>query len=138
MTYELTLLAWNVVLLVALIILSSNANVMTMGMAWGIGNRDEPATTTGWGARTKRAYLNHLENLLCFGLLVLIAHAANIHSDLTILAAQLFLAGRVAHAIVYIAGWTFLWIRTLVYFVALIGTILMAYAVLTTAPMMAA
>ncbi len=138
MTIELTMLAWSTVLLIVLIMISSNANVMAMGMAWGFGNRDEPPKVTGWGARARRTYLNHLENLLIFGLLILIAHLANVHTPLTVLGAQLFLAARIVYAGLYIAGISALGSRTLAYFVGLIGTLMIAYAVLSAAPIAAA
>ena len=138
MTYELTALAWSAVMLIALIMISANANTMSMGMAWGLGNRDEPANVTGWAARARRTYLNHLENLLSFGLLVIVAHLAGVHSGMTVLGAQLFLFGRLAYSAIYIAGITTLGVRTLAYFVALIGTLMIAYAILTAAPVAAA
>jgi uncharacterized MAPEG superfamily protein len=134
MTIELTMLAWSTVLLIVLIVISANANVMAMGMAWGFGNRDVPANVTGWGARARRTYLNHLENLLIFGLLVILAHLANVHSDLTVIGAQLFLAARIVYAALYIAGISAMASRTLAYFAGLAGTIMIAYAVLTAAP----
>ena len=137
MTIELSMLAWSSVLLIVLIMISANANLAAMGMAWGIGNRDEPSAATGWGARARRTYLNHLENLVIFGLLVIVAHLANVHSDLTVMGAQLFLAARIAYAAVYIAGISAMGIRTLAYFVGLVGTLMIAYAVLFTSPMAA-
>ena len=77
---------------------------MAMGMEWGFGNRDEPSTVSGWGARARRTYLNHMENLLIFGLLVIVAHLGNVHSDLTVMGAELFLAARIVYAALYIAG----------------------------------
>lgn len=134
MTIELTMLAWSTVLLIVLIVISANANVMAMGTAWGFGNRDVPANVTGWGARARRTYLNHLENLLIFGLLVILAHLANVHSDLTVIGAQLFLAARIVYAALYIAGISAMASRTLAYFAGLAGTIMIAYEVLRVAP----
>lgn len=134
MTIELTMLAWSTVLLIVLIMTSANANLMAMGMEWGVGNRDEPSTVTGWGARARRTYLNHMENLLIFGLLVIVAHLGNVHSDLTVMGAQLFLAARIVYAALYIAGISAMGSRTLVYFAGLVGTVMIAYAVLTAAP----
>ena len=134
MTIELTMLAWSTVLLIVLIMTSANANVMAMGMEWGFGNRDEPSNVSGWGARARRTYLNHLENLVIFGLLILIAHLANVHTPLTVMGAQLFLAARIVYAGLYLAGISALGSRTLAYFVGLIATLMIAYAVLTAAP----
>jgi len=134
MTLELTVLAWSTVLLIVLIMTSANANLMAMGMEWGIGNRDEASSVTGWGARARRTYLNHLENLVIFGLLIIVAHLANVHTELTVLGAQLFLAARIVYAAVYIAGISAMGIRTLAYFVGLVSTLMIAYAVLTAVP----
>lgn len=134
MTIELTMLAWSTVLLIVLIMTAANANMMAMGMGWGLGNRDEPSTATGWGARARRTYLNHLENLLIFGLLVIVAHLANVHSDLTVIGAELFLGARIIYALLYISGITAMGARTLAYFVGLVGTLMIAYAVLTAVP----
>jgi uncharacterized MAPEG superfamily protein len=134
MTIELSMLAWSTVLLIVLIMTSANANVMAMGMEWGFGNRDEPSTVSGWGARARRTYLNHLENLVIFGLLILVAHLANVHSDLTVMGAELFLGARIVYAVLYISGISALASRTLAYFAGLVGTLMIAYAVLTAVP----
>ncbi len=132
MTVELSAIAYSAILMLVLIIISAGANVVTMGQPWGIGNREDTPPSSGFAGRAKRAYMNLLEQLMIFSALVITAHIAGIHSYLTVLAAQLFLAGRVAHAIVYLAGWTFISIRTLVWTVALVGTIIMAYVVVTS------
>ena len=134
MTVELTILAWSTVLLIVLIIISANANVMAMGLEWGLSNRDVPANLTGWGARARRTYLNHVENLLSFGLVVIVAHLGNVHSDLTVLGAKLFLAARIVYSVLYITGISALASRTLAFFAGLAGTIMIAYAVLTAVP----
>ncbi|MSP41794.1 MAG: MAPEG family protein [Alphaproteobacteria bacterium] len=134
MTVELTILAWSTVLLIVLILISANANIMAMGLEWAIGNRDTPANVSGWGARARRTYLNHLESLLVFGLLVIVAHLGNVHTSLTVLGAQLFLGARIIYAVLYIAGVSALASRTLAFFVGLTGTIMIAYAVLTAVP----
>jgi len=137
MTIELTMLAWSTVLLIVLIMISANANLMAMGMEWGLGNRDEPSKVSGWGARARRTYLNHLENLLIFGLLIIVAHLANVHSDLTVIGAELFLGARIVYAILYISGISTMGARTLAYFAGLVGTLMVAYAVLTAVPAVA-
>lgn len=137
MTVELSVIAYSAVLLLVLIIISAASNVTAMGQAWGVSNREDTPPSDGFKGRAKRAYMNLLEQLVIFSLLVITAHIAGIHSSLTVLAAQLFLAGRIAHAIVYLAGWTFISIRTLVWVVALVGTIIMAYEVLTSGALMA-
>lgn len=132
MTVELTAIVWSGILLLVLILVSAFGNVGAMGHAWGIGNREEQAPSTGWQGRAKRAYMNLLEQLVVFSALAIPAHLAGIHTGLTVLGAQLFLAGRIAHAIVYLLGWTFISIRTLVWLVAVVGTVIFAYAVVSS------
>ncbi len=67
-------------------------------------------------------------------MLVIIAHLANVHTELTVMGAQLFLAARIVYAGLYIAGISAMASRTLAYFAGLIGTIMIAYAVLTAVP----
>ncbi len=136
MTVELTALVWSGVLLFVLILISAFASVRAMGQPWGIGNRDEAVPSAGFAGRAKRAYMNLLEQLVVFAAIAIPAHAAGIHTGLTVLAAQLFLAGRIAHAIVYLAGWTFISIRTLVWLVAIVGTGIYIYAVVTSGTLM--
>tara|TARA_R110000868_G_scaffold8744_6_gene44732 strand:- start:2619 stop:3050 length:432 start_codon:yes stop_codon:yes gene_type:complete len=138
MTVELSAIAYGGILLLLLIIISAASNVIAMGQPWGVGNREDTPPSDGFKGRAKRAYMNLLEQLVVFSAIAIPAHLAGIHSGLTVLAAQLFLAGRVAHAIVYLAGWTFVSIRTLVWVVALVGTFIYAYAVLTSGLLMIA
>lgn len=138
MTVELSAIAYSGILLLLLIIISAASNVVAMGQPWGVGNRENAPSADGFKGRAKRAYMNLLEQLVVFSAIAIPAHLAGIHSSLTVLAAQLFIAGRVAHAIVYLAGWTFISIRTLVWTVALVGTFIYAYAVLTSGLLMIA
>ncbi|MEX0838414.1 MAG: MAPEG family protein [Parvibaculum sp.] len=130
MTIELWSLVWGGVLLFILILLSANANVSAMGMGWGISNRDQAATTTGWGARARRAYLNHLENLLIYASIAVPAHLAGVSTELSILGAQIFIIARILYAIIYVAGWTVLGIRTIAWFAGVVGTALIFIALL--------
>ncbi|MGV8997073.1 MAG: MAPEG family protein [Parvibaculaceae bacterium] len=132
MTVELSAIVYAGALLLLLILISAATNVSAMGQAWGTGNREAQPSAEGLKGRAKRAYMNLLEQLVVFSALAIPAHIAGIHSSMTILAAQLFIVGRVLHAIVYLAGWTFISIRTLVWVVALVGTFIMAYEVLTS------
>jgi len=131
MPFELSVLVWSAAILFILIAISANANVAAMGLQWGIGNRDEASTATGAGPRAKRAYMNLLENLLIYACLVIPAHLAGIHTELTVLGAQLFLIGRIAHALVYVIGLTFLGIRTIAWVVAVIGYLIIFYQIVT-------
>ena len=132
MTIELWVLVWSSVLMFALIAMTSSGNLMTMGMAWGLGNRDEASTAPGWMARARRAYLNLLENLVLYGGIAVPAHLAGVHNEMTILGAQIFLIARLVHAATYVAGLTVLGVRTLAYFAGVIGTALILVELLKT------
>ena len=71
-----------------------------------------------------------LENLVLFAILVLVAaKAAACSNGMTLLGAQLFFWGRVAHAALYVAGIP--WARTAAWGVSVIGLILIALQLLT-------
>lgn len=124
MSAELSMLMWSGALLLVLILTSANANLMSMGLTWGIGNRDETATPPAWGARAKRAYMNLMENLVVFAAVLLPVSLSGISNDMTVLGAQIFLVSRLVHAAVYVAGITVLGIRTLAYFGGIAGTVI--------------
>jgi uncharacterized MAPEG superfamily protein len=121
MSVELWSLVWGGLLLFILILLSANANVSAMGLGWGIGNRDEAAKTVGWGARARRAYLNHLENLLIYACFAIPLVMTGLSTSTSVLGAQIFIIARVLYAIVYVAGITVAGIRTLLWLGGVIG-----------------
>ncbi len=112
MSVEMWSLVWGGLLLFVLIVLSANANVSAMGMGWGIGNRDQAATTTGWGARARRAYLNHIENLLIYACFAIPLVMAGARSSPSVPGAQIFIIARVLSAILYVPGLTVARVRT--------------------------
>lgn len=133
MAVELWSLVWGGLLLFILIVMSANANVKAMGMDWGIGNRDQPATTGGWGGRARRAYLNHLENLLIYASFAVPLAMIGGSSSLSILGAQIFIIARVLYAIIYVAGLTAGGIRTIVWLGGVIGYAMVFIALIQAA-----
>lgn len=119
MTTELWMLVWSGVLLFVLIAIAATASMLAKGLGWVAGNRDDQAPSTGWPGRASRVYHNMLETLPIFIILVAAAHLANIHTPSTVLGAQLYLGGRVAHAVIYYLGIAYL--RTLAWVVAVAG-----------------
>jgi uncharacterized MAPEG superfamily protein len=73
----------------------------------------------GWGGRAQRAHRNMLENLVLFAIVVFAARLTNVSNAVTLLGAQLFFFGRIAHALLYIAGIP--WLRTVAWLVSVIG-----------------
>ena len=128
MSIELTMLCASVALLIVLVLIQANAGVMAQGLWPMAGNRDNLGPPSVWQARTKRCVDNHREGLLMFAPLILVAGLTNTSTDLTVYGAQLFFYSRVAHAVVYLAGWPY--IRPLFWGIGLIGTIMVFIALM--------
>lgn len=105
MTPELTYLAYTILLLFIVVMIQASANIRTHGGVVLANNRDNLGPPSAFGARAKRNVENLRENLWFFAPLVLIAAVANISNQWTVLGAQVFFWARVAHAIIYLAGW---------------------------------
>jgi len=125
MTPELTYLLWSTVLTFVLVLIAASGAQSQVGLEKLAGNREDMPDITGWAGRAQRAHLNMLENLILFAILVLVAHAAGIRNGMTLMGAQLFFWGRLAHAVLYIAGIT--WARTAAWCVSVIGLILIGW-----------
>ena len=122
MSLELQLLVCAVALTVIQVVVAVLGSITQVGMPPLMGNREGIAEFTGWVGRAHRAHRNMLESLVLFAVLVLVAQAAGVHNAMTTLGAQLFIWGRLAFAIIYIAGIPYL--RTAAWTVALVGMVL--------------
>lgn len=122
MTPDLKLLAWSVALTFIQVVIAAAAANQQVGFAALAGNRDRLPELTGFAGRAKRAHRNMLENLPLFIALVFAAHLANQVNGTTLLGCQLFFWGRVAHAIIYLAGIAYL--RTVAWAVSVVGMLL--------------
>ena len=122
MTPELSLLVWAVALAFAQMLVAVSGATLQVGMPSLAGNRDNLPALTGWAGRARRAHRNMLENIVLFAALVLVAHAAGISNAMTLLGAQLFFWGRLAHAVIYVAGIP--WLRTAAWAVSAVGLVL--------------
>lgn len=119
MTIELTMLAWSVALLLALVLIQAVAGVRSQGLMPLANSRDGLPAPTGFHARMLRVVDNHREGLTLFAPVVLAAAVADIHSATTVLGTQIFLGARVAHAVVYMLGLPL--IRPLIWAVGIVG-----------------
>lgn len=124
MSTELTMLAASAVLTFLLAFPSVIALILTKGLPFAAGNRDEAYTLPVWAERSVRAHRNMLESLPVFIALVAVAELGGITNETTALGATLFWWGRVAHAIVYIAGIP--WVRTAAFGVSFVGLAMIA------------
>ena len=122
MTPELFYLLWSVALTVVLVLVATLGATQQLGLPTLAGNRENLPEMTGWAGRAERAHRNMLESLVLFAILVLAARALNISNGMTVLGAQLFFWGRVAHAALYIAGIP--WLRTAAWLLSVVGLVL--------------
>lgn len=124
MSTDLMLLVWSVLLTFAQMLVAAMGSNSQVGLATLAGNRDNLPAFTGWAGRAHRAHRNMLENIVLFAALVLVAHVAGKANATTALGAQLFFWGRLAYAVVYVAGVP--WLRTGLWVVSVIGMALIA------------
>ena len=122
MTTELTLLAWAVALTLVQAATAIVGATTQFSLGTLVGNRETPVEGKGWVGRAQRAHRNMLESLVPFAALVLIVNGAAVSNHITVLGAELFLVGRIAYALIYLAGIP--WLRTGVWSVSLAGMLM--------------
>ena len=111
MTSDLTSLTW-VVALNAIMWMPYIVNtIMVRGIMDAVGYPEEPKELSGWATKMKAAHYNAVENLVVFAALVLIANAAGVSNDVTVMAAKVYFWARVVHLISYTMAIP--WVRTL-------------------------
>ncbi len=103
MTTELTMLAWSAALTAVLWIPYVLVAILRHGPVATL-TYTAPSEDEGWYNRAKAAHRNAVENLVPFGALVLVAHAAGVSNEETALAAVTYFWARVAHVIVCTLG----------------------------------
>ena len=130
MTTDLSMLVWSCVLAIVLPNLYVTGLISSRGgLAWGLGNREQPFTgEPAWSIRGRKAHANLIENLVVFAALVLVAHVTGRANQWTALGSELFFWARLAHAVTYLAGlvpW-----RTLAFAVGVVGETLIVIQLL--------
>jgi uncharacterized MAPEG superfamily protein len=123
MSFELTVLAWTLVVALVQVLLPAVLRDAETGIGYNAGPRDEPAPPPGkLTGRLMRAQSNLFETLPVFAAAVLIAHVAGREGTLTHWGVLLYFAARLIYVPLYAAGVPF--IRSLVWLVSLAGIIL--------------
>jgi uncharacterized MAPEG superfamily protein len=122
MTPELYYLVWSAALTLVLAVIAVSGATLQVGLPTLAGNREGLPEMTGWAGRAQRAHRNMLESLVLFAILVLAAKLANVSNAMTLLGAQLFFWGRVAHGLIYLVGIP--WARTAAWGVSVVGLLL--------------
>lgn len=125
MTVELTMLLYSTILFLLIILVPATDAINKNGPEAMGGARDNLPEPPVFRKRALRLRDNMLENIVMFAAVVLIANAAGVSNENTVLGAQIFFYARVAHAVIYLAGWP--WIRPLFWLAGLIGTGMIAW-----------
>jgi uncharacterized MAPEG superfamily protein len=122
MSLELTLLIWSVGLTFVQMLVAVSGAILQFGLPDLAGNRENMPPATSWAGRAERAHHNMLENLVLFGVLVLVTELTNKNNAMTGFGSELFFWARVIYAVIYVIGLP--WLRTGVWVISMIGLIL--------------
>lgn len=133
MTIELYYLTLTAVLTAVLWVpyLANAAMTRGLGIVLGGAPKDATSPLSGWAERLRHAHTNTVENLVVFTGLVLVAEAASIQTEITMLSATVFFWARLAYYFIYGVGLPVL--RTVAFMVAWLAQIAFAFEILTTA-----
>lgn len=87
--------------------------IAVRGLLDAVGYPENPKPLSPWAVRMKAAHYNAIENLVVFAALVLVAHAAGISNEVTLMACTIYFWARIVH----FAAYTFRipWVRTLAF-----------------------
>ncbi len=85
--------------------------IAVRGLVGAVGYPEHPEPQSAWAQRLMKAHANAIENLVVFGLLVLVADALNVTGPAVAAAAMVYFWARVIHAASYTLAIP--WIRTL-------------------------
>lgn len=124
MTADLTYLLMSVVLTFVQVLIAAAAANQAVGLTALAGNRDDLPALGGFAGRARRAHLNMIENLVLFAALVLIAAVAGKANATTATGALVFFWARLAYAVIYLVGIP--WLRTVAWFVSVVGMVMIA------------
>jgi uncharacterized MAPEG superfamily protein len=131
MSVELLMLLYSALLFLVIILAQAGLGISQNGLMAQAGSRDNLPEPTVLRQRLQRLSANMQENLVMFAVVVLVASAAGVSNDATAMGASVFFFARVAHAVVYAAGWPV--IRPLFFFAGLYGIGVIAVQVMKLA-----
>lgn len=121
MTIDLYMVGATCFLLMALIMLQGASGTLMNGIGWGLSNRQTAAKDSPFYDRLSRTITNHIHAMLMFVPLVFILHMADLSTTMTMRATIIFVIARLAYAVVYVMGITF--IRSLMWGVGFLSTL---------------
>lgn len=122
---------WSVVILMLVIGFQAMTGILNNGMKWGVGARDTANDMTTLQGRANRTVANHVESMLLFIPLALVAyHVGGLADDeWAKKAVWLYLGGRAVYPLTYWAGLSY--VRTIVWVVSIAGIIILLVKLLT-------
>ena len=131
MSFEVSILAWAILLTVVQFALMAIAVNRDVGPRWTAGARDEPRAYGRMAGRMKRAFDNQLEGLLLFTAAVVVVALSGHSTPFTQWMATLYLAARIA----YVPAYAFpVWgLRSAVWAVGFFATVAMPVSALVFA-----
>lgn len=115
MTEELTYLGWLTVITALLWVPYILNMIKVRGLLDAVGYPENPKPMAPWANRMKAAHYNMIENLVIFGLLVLILNDAGISTDTTVTASVIFFWARIVHVVAY--TFAIPWVRTITFLI---------------------
>jgi uncharacterized MAPEG superfamily protein len=119
MTTELNILLYSIILTFILILIPAGRAIRENGLITQAGPRDNLPEPSVYRKRATRLKDNMLENMMLFAPTILVANAAGVSNDYTVMGAWIFLIARIAHAILYLLAVPL--IRPFAWFTSLIG-----------------
>ena len=129
MTPELTYLLYAVILLIVHVFAQATLSDLSKGLGWALGSQDEDREQNVLADRLQKALRNYLETLPAFAALALIIAQTDSSTATSALGAALYFWARVAYIPAFAAGIPL--VRSLVWFAAIGGLVLMIIAGLT-------
>ena len=128
MNTELTYLAWTSVLTGLLWVPYVLDLILVRGVIDAVGYPENPKPIAKWAQRLKAAHYNAVENLVVFAALVLVAHAAGVHTAAIATSAMVYFWARVVHAVAY--TFAIPWVRTLAFVAGVAAQMCIAWQIL--------
>ena len=98
------------------------------GLKWGLGGRDAAVEKAEIQGRATRTVQNHIEGMMMFVPLALLAHLLGLDGKLIVWGSWLYVIGRIGFVPAYLGGWY--GVRSLFWFFAVVGTVLIAAKIL--------
>jgi uncharacterized MAPEG superfamily protein len=129
MSAELNWLTWTVIMTAFFFLPYVLNRINVRGLFGAMGNpRKDDLPESEWAQRAMRAHANAVENLVVFAPLVLMVELVGANSGVTAFGAALYFWARLVHYTVYTLGIPI--VRTLSFFAALFGEILLMTALI--------